>query len=132
MKYLKTYKLFESVMDEANVHIQMLEDILIDLKDEGCWVHVFPTPIAMANGVEPNIYVRLELKVVEDFSGKNYYSATDEELENIYPVFVDPYKRMVSYMESVGWDHIVPLSTCGYDHRRKESQYKMDVRFSRK
>jgi hypothetical protein len=122
-------------MKDASVHIQMLKDILLDLTDEGCYVNIFPTPIAFASEVEPDIYVRLELDVDEEETEQNRYSVEDKPLETIYPAFDESYKRMVSYMDSVGWGHNVTVNTRGGKRNRERDHtvfYKMDVRFFRK
>lgn len=105
----------ESVMDEANTHIQTLKDILLDLKDDGYFVSVNPTPIAMATGVEPDIYVKMD--ELSDVTVVGFNSEV-----HIYPPFYDYYTRMISYMVSVGWDHKIIRTSIGH----------MEIRFFRK
>lgn len=123
MRHLKTYESFDSYLSkypEVSTHIQTIEDILLDLKDDGCYTHVVPTPIAMAKGIEPDIHVLIEM-----------YEVVPE-------TFLPTCKRMVSYMDSVGWGRVLQKDgrpkklEYEYSHKEEMYIYKMNIRFFRK
>jgi len=91
MKHIKSYKIFESDWttdwEEVSEHIQTIKDILLDLDDIGYYTSVSPTPLKLAKGEEPDIYVTI----------------TNEGSDNNKDIFEATKNRVIEYMKSNGW-----------------------------
>ena len=83
MRYLKSYKLFENIREE---HIQVLKDILLELKDEG-YVIEFDQSFNNTPSMREDIYIRIY---------KEGHREKDELAESVV-------RRMQDYMSEYGY-----------------------------
>jgi len=117
MRYLKTYKIFESKFDEFKYIIDTLKDICIDFEDNNCSYHI-----------EPSNDIRIKVmalqgkgEVFQDIDMMPFYIDVDIDRRIIkqdekrtgfgpFPEwFIENCKRIEDYMNSEGYKTLVSV-----------------------
>lgn len=99
MKHLKEYKIFES---ESNKEvIKTLEEILLDLNDDGYETSIVESPIDLSKG-SPNPRIFLAI----NNSGKKILDLLRSEFGEFYILWYETFNRCIDYMKSEGYIQI--------------------------
>lgn len=110
MKYLKKYKLFESMVDKK---IQLLEDLSLELKDAGLQVEIF-------NGTnthlirDPRISIHTNSRYTQDYKKYIIMRITDDNnLFNADLYYTDTIQDFIETLKSYG---MIPRGMSGGNH----------------
>lgn len=106
MKYLTTYKLFESNEDI----IDDLRDIFIDYNDDSLSVSFHKlNPNRHLSSYHTQLHNRADYKIIIDFDQNNIEDYDDESYygKNVNVSLVELIERSIDYMDSIGYDYKV-------------------------
>lgn len=115
MKYLLSYKIFESIDIDLVKIESTINDILLELKDLGYDVLVTPSLIWLMVGPVPKSQKSVKIKIISERK-EELYSIWRQDREDYakheYNKCSDVIERVDEFLKSVGLQSTIPYSGC--------------------